>query len=145
MFRRAQRLGIALVLAASLSGCTKAKSPWEIVHPASGILTFGGKPVYGAQVTLFPVDSSVPESVRPTAVTEADGRFRLSTFADGDGAPKGEYKVSAIWHPVVQSEGGAVRGANQLPAKYARPDSSGLTVTVDEGGVSLPAIDIPTE
>jgi hypothetical protein len=145
MLRSAQPLWIALALVGMLSGCSKAKSPWEVVYPASGILTFEGKPISGAQVTLFPVDPSVPESVRPTAITEADGRFKLSTFSDGDGAPKGDYKVSAIWHPLVHGPGGAVRGDNKLPVKYSRPDSSGLTVKVEEGGSSLPPIDIPAQ
>jgi hypothetical protein len=140
---RGSTVWIGLLLAASLSGCSKAKEPWEITHPASGTLTYGGKPVSGAQVTLFPTDVKVPEKVRPTGTTEADGRFTVSTFAEGDGAPVGVYKVSIIWQPLVQGKGGASRGENQLPIKYARPDSSGFTVTVAEGTTTFPVIEIP--
>jgi hypothetical protein len=136
-------LSAGFVLLGLLVGCGKAKAPWEKVSPVSGVLTLGGKPIVGAQVTLFPVDGTVPESIRPTAVTDADGRFHLRTFAEADGAPAGDFRVSVIWHPLVQSDGGMVRGVNQLPAKYATPDGSGLTVTVAEGGSTLPAIDIP--
>lgn len=140
---RAGVLGAGVVLLGLLAGCNKAKAPWETVFPVSGALTFGGKAIAGAQVTLFPIDGKVPESIRPTAVTEADGRFHLRTFAEADGAPAGDYRVSVIWHPLVASEGGMVRAANKLPPKYATPDGSGLTVTVAEGGSTLPAIDIP--
>lgn len=143
MGRVAAFIFTGLILVGALAGCSKPKAAWETVYPASGVLTFGGKPISGAQVTLFPTDPAVPESVRPTAVTEADGRFKLSTFAEGDGAPRGSYNVSVIWHPVVFADGGAVRGANQLPQKYARPDSSDIKVDVAEGGTVFPTIDIP--
>jgi hypothetical protein len=143
MVSRAKLVWIGLALLAV--GCGKASAPWEIVHPVSGSLTFGGKPIAGAQVTLFPVDSKIPEKVRPTAVTEADGRFRLSTFADSDGAPAGDYRVSVIWHPVVQSPGGAVRGGNQLPPKFASPETSGLTAKVEAGGSALSPIEVPVQ
>lgn len=132
-----------LSLAVLAVGCSKVPASWEIVHPVSGLLTFGGKPIAGAQVTLFPVDTAIPDKVRPTAVTEADGRFRLSTFADSDGAPAGDYKVSVIWHPVVQSPGGAVRGGNQLPSKFASPETSGLVAKVEAGGSTLSPIEVP--
>lgn len=134
--------GSLLLVALVVVGCGKAPESWEVVHPVSGVLTYGGKPIAGAQVTLFPVDAKVPDAVRPTAVTEADGRFHLSTFAESDGAPAGDYRVSVIWHPVVHGEGGAVRGGNQLPVKYASPDSSGLTAKVDVGGSALSPIEV---
>lgn len=140
---RSAILGL-LVLALGV-GCSRSRQPWEVAYPASGSLTLAGKPIAGAQITLVPQDSKFPESIRPTAVTRADGRFDLSTFQDGDGAPRGEYKVSVIWHPLVQSEAGAVRGANALPARYATPDSSGLTVSISDSKTTLPAIDLAAQ
>jgi len=130
-----------LVMAVGI-GCSRSQAPWEIVHPASGTVTFGGKAIVGAQVTLCPLDSTFPEAVRPTAVTQADGKFQLSTYKAGDGAPSGDYKVTVIWHPLVDGEGGAVRGANALPVRYATPESSDLSVNIPEGGATLPVIDL---
>lgn len=140
--KRVWGLGGSLLCLALLVGCGRSREPWEVVHPASGVLTWQGQPVVGAQITLVPTDSKVPESVRPTAVTGENGAFEISTYADGDGAPEGDYKVSVIWHPLVVSEGGNVRGGNVLPPKYAIPETSGVTLTVAEGGTAWPTLDL---
>jgi hypothetical protein len=139
------RLPIVLscwLFAVGLAGCGEAAKPWEIVVPASGKITFEGKPVEGAELTLTPVSADVPATVRPSAKSVADGSFTLGTYGTGDGAPAGEYKVSAVWFKLVNSGGSMVRGDNALPAKYANPETSGINVVISDSETAIPAIDL---
>jgi hypothetical protein len=132
----------SVLFAVGLVGCGEAAKPWEIVVPASGKITFEGKPVDGAELTLTPVAADVPATVRPSAKSGADGSFTLGTYGTDDGAPAGEYKVSAVWFKLVNSGGSMVRGDNALPAKYANPDTSGISVVIGDSETAIPAIDL---
>ena len=54
-----------------------------------------GKPAEGVQVFFHPLDAS--QRGIPRGVTDAEGRFQLRTYHDGDGAPAGEYTVTVYW------------------------------------------------
>lgn len=133
-------LACALCFSGSL-GCN-AKLPWEIAVPTSGTVTFDGKPISGAEVTLAPIGKDVPNSVRPSATTKADGTFKLTTHVQDDGAPVGEYQVSVIWHTLVDNGGGPSRGGNKLPARYSRPATSKITASVASLGGTLPPFNL---
>jgi hypothetical protein len=123
-------------------GCGEAAKPWEKVVPASGQITFEGKPVEGAQITLTPVSAEFPNTVRPSATSITGGTFILGTYGTTDGAPAGEYKVSAVWFKTVNSGGSMVRGDNVLPGKYANADTSGITVVINDTETNIPTIDL---
>lgn len=144
MSRRTLLLWSCVGLVGVLSGCGSSL-PWETVYPAAGALTYEGQPLPGAQIILYPIDAAVPESIRPTATTKENGQFEISTHAEGDGAPAGEYRLAVVWHPLIQSEDGNVRGENYLPVKYSKPETSELTVHVDEGVTSIPTIDLKNQ
>lgn len=122
---------LALTAGVMLSGCGKAKQPWEVVYPAKGIVSYKGRPLAGARITLIPQDSGIPESVRPTATSQDDGSFQLGTYSRADGAPAGEYKALVLRYPVIGSKENPSAGPNDLPKKYARAETTDLTVTVD--------------
>ena len=136
---------IVPALALLVAGCGEAKKPWEKVVPASGQVTLDGNPVEGAQITLIPTATDVPETIRPSATTLAGGNYFLGTFGSQDGAPAGEYKVSAVWFKTVNSGGTMVRGSNALPGKYASPDTSGLTIVINETETSVPVIELKSK
>jgi hypothetical protein len=54
--------------------------------------------------------------------TGRDGAFTMSTYAEGDGAPPGQYAVSILWPD----------GESLIP-KYSSPVTSGLQVEVKAG------------
>lgn len=139
--RRACLFGTSLILL-GLSGCGEGLKPWEKVVPASGQVTFQGQPVEGAQIILVPVSTEVPATVRPSATTVAGGNFILGTYGSADGAPAGEYKVSAVWFKTVNSGGSMVRGDNVLPGKYADANTSGITVVINEEETAIPVIEL---
>ncbi|MBC8868249.1 MAG: carboxypeptidase regulatory-like domain-containing protein [Planctomycetes bacterium] len=105
-------------------GCG-SKNPATV--EVTGTVTFNGAAVEGAQVTFF------GEQGRPAAgVADDQGRFRLMTFAPGDGALAGEYEV-VITKTEAPSEDpnrpyAPVRSL--LPERYSNRASSGLRASV---------------
>jgi len=115
------------------------------LNPATGTVTYQGKAVEGAAVGF----RSEEAKATATGMTDAQGRFKLSTLQAGEGAPAGKYKVTvtkftssgASSGPVSMEEAAkkgsrpAAKGPeNQLPAKYADPATSSLEYTISPGG-----------
>jgi hypothetical protein len=93
-------------------------------------VTYKGKPLAGAMITLVPTDASFPNSVRPSATSKDDGSFVLGTYSTGDGAPAATYKATVLHFPVVGTKEYPSPGRNDLPAKYGRAETTDLTVVV---------------
>src|SRR5688500_7404542 len=64
------------------------------VTPVKGFVTYQGSPVEGAVVAFHAVDAAVGEARMATGVTDAEGRFQLTSFTQGDGAAPGSHKVT---------------------------------------------------
>ena len=116
-----------------LAGCGGGQ---PAVAPVSGVVRLNGKPLASGQVTFW------PNSGRSAAgFITADGSFRLTTFRDGDGAPVGENRVTiteataaASGPPDVdRDQPNRAAERSPIPAKYASPESSGLTFEVKRG------------
>lgn len=134
---------LSFALAVLIAGCGKEPAkPWEKVYPVKGSVVFKGKPLAGAQLTLIPQDNTFPSSVRPSATSKDDGTFVLGTYSAGDGAPAGTYKVVAVHYPVVGSKDNPSAGPNDLPAKFARPETTTLTVEVGPSETELQPLTI---
>jgi hypothetical protein len=122
------------LLAVALLGASCARDGRPPVYPAQGKIFYEGKPAANALVILHPVNKDPRlESVRPLAHVEADGSFKLTTFANGDGAPAGEYVVTVDWREKTAPVEGAPPGRSLLPQRYSNPESSQLRVQVKEG------------
>lgn len=111
--------------------------------PASGIVTFKGKPLPEYQVVLMPSDGRRPA----TGTTDAEGKFVLGTNRPGDGAPAGSAKVGIVWAGPEQVGEAVDQSAIDdptkmpkpkiaIPAKYSDPETSGLTADIPAGGTS---------
>ena len=133
---------LGLSLAVILSGCGKAKEPWETTYPVKGVVKYGGKSLAGADVAFFPQGKSIPDSVRPRATTGEDGSFVLWTYEKGDGAPAGNYKVTVVHHVVGQVNGVTVTHPNDLPAKYSTLQNTDLRAEVGPKETELPPIEL---
>ncbi|MFM8476448.1 MAG: carboxypeptidase-like regulatory domain-containing protein [Planctomycetaceae bacterium] len=133
------------VLLACLSfsaGCGTAYGPraeQAASVPAAGVVIWKGQPLAGFRITLHPGDNQRPAS----GVTDAEGRFVLGTNSLDDGAVPGTHKVSVIPELPVDdglgsapTESAALKTSVELPAKFASPESSGLTLEVPVGGSS---------
>lgn len=133
---------LGLLLMSALVGCFKGKSPWEVTHPATGVVTFKGRPVVDAELTFFPEDQSYPDSVRPKAKSTEGGKFEVWTYVQGDGAPVGNYKVTVIHNEVSVSKNTIVAKPNDLPEKLSKRQTTDIQVKIVAGKNEIPSIDI---
>lgn len=148
---RVQRVLFAILLV-SFAGCSEDSGPVakeEPSVPASGVLTYRGKPLKHHRVVLMPEDGRRPA----TGLTDAEGKFVLGTDEPGDGAPPGRSKVSVVWEG-PESAGEAVdqsaiddpakmpRPDVVIPAKYNDPATSNLSAEISESGTSDLKIDL---
>jgi hypothetical protein len=143
-------LGIALL---SIVGCGDSGPKEAPVAKAKGIVTYQGKPVSGATVTF------IKEGANRTGagVTNSEGRFEISTYANNDGAIIGDHVVTVIkktaestnaapTQPKTPEEMAAAMAkfkagqesaaetkkemAGELPKKYSSPASTSLKAIV---------------
>ncbi|TWT34838.1 hypothetical protein [Blastopirellula retiformator] len=137
-------LGLALI--ASLAGCSGASGDSPGVTPASGTVSYKGKPLEDAFLSLYPVAaaSGEPNIPLPRARSKADGTFQLSTYNTGDGAPPGKYQVAVSWAGSLQGLTEEERDARpeRLPRKYTKPATSGIVVEIGDTETKLPAIEL---
>jgi hypothetical protein len=139
--------GIGLAILAGVTGCGG-----DAPIPVAGKVTVNGVPVGHAGVTFHPQDGKG----RPaSAETADDGTYKLTTVNPGDGAMKGEYRVTLVWdepvHPYMAMRDGAPEKealradyeqwkakhqskSSPIPARYAVPTSTPLTQKVPAPG-----------
>jgi hypothetical protein len=88
------RLLIAFLLLCFVAGCGGERLPPGMpkLYPAAITVTQDGKPLEGANIVLFNIDSDAKWSAG--GVTDQDGVLKLRTMGRYAGAPAGTYKVS---------------------------------------------------
>jgi hypothetical protein len=133
-----------LALALGCLGCGSG----ERLHPVSGKVTYKGKPLSGALVTLHPKDNNDPRVERPNGFTQEDGTFTVVT-GQKQGAAAGQYVVTVICSRTIQPEGkgkiintGGEDSIDLLGGMYANPNTSKITVEVKPGNNTLPPIEL---
>ena len=98
----------------SLVGCDVSPRP----VPVTGLVTYGGMPVAGAQVMFTPATGRPAEGT-----TDEQGKFKLTTTESGDGALPGAHQVTIV--KMARREGADPNDPyaimdNVLPIKYAK-------------------------
>lgn len=133
--KKLAQYGLVFALALTLAGCGGSDRP--PMEKVSGTVTLDDQPIEGASVMFMPVDGGKPAY----GVTDAAGRFRLTTYDDGDGALVGDHRVTITKKEVsgvIVTEDGlsggiAPEGIQEkwiIPERYSNPDASGLEQTV---------------
>jgi len=114
------------------SGCGNGRLK---VYPVTGQILVDGKPADGAFVVFHPQDGG-KDAPRPSATTEADGTFRLTTYDTGDGAPAGTYRVTIVWRPRPKNhlEGDK---PDRLKERYAVEANSKITANIEKAATNL--------
>lgn len=129
-----QALIVACVLGC-VAGCGKppADAPTVPIHPVGGLVTLDGKPIEGARLALVSLQGQQPLDVTPNGISDAEGKFQISTYTVADGAPDGAYAVTVSW-PEIRNAGSSEPeyGKERLPKRYQIPEQSGFVVTVSE-------------
>jgi hypothetical protein len=130
-----------LVLAA-LGGCSKGgKGPYATV---SGVVTHNGVPVENAKVVFH---STAQVEGKPgfaaSAQTDSSGKYLLAMVGNEPGIPPGMYKVTVVKLdakaanlPKDFDEGQMMASGmarNLMPKSYENPNTTKLSVTLEEG------------
>ena len=75
----------------SAASCSNKGLP---LYPVHGRVLLDGKPMAGAMIILHPAGDVGLNGLRPRALADADGWFKIYTYSIGDGAPAGQYAVT---------------------------------------------------
>lgn len=120
-----------LVLSSSI-GCSGNKPP--PLHEVRGTVMIQKKAATKAVIVLRPVSSETVGKLLPHGEVQADGTFRIGTFADGDGAPAGEYRVTITWpESRAEPDGVEIASGDRLKGRFNDPAKSKWTIQVREG------------
>lgn len=131
-------------------GCGNSADRPELA-PVSGKVTFNNTPVAGATVSFWTENAARAAS----GTTDAEGKYRLTSFEIGDGAIPGEHTITIAKQDVAanvssataddpsagygEAMEAAAKGTtakiakDALPANYANQATSGLKRTVVKG------------
>jgi hypothetical protein len=126
------------------NGCSDSSNSEHTVA-ARGVLTHKGQPLSYYALTLQPVEGQRGAA----AETDEQGHFALGTNSQGDGAPPGKHRVGIAYlgppasRPDGQNNFTAPQPKLKLAAKYASPETSGLTLEVPPSGSSDLKIEVP--
>lgn len=131
------RLALCIV-ASALSGCGAEKgSDLPRCYPVSGQVLIDGQPAVRAMVS-FHSQTPCPDgkAYGGQTFTDDEGRFRMTTFAAGDGVPSGDYAVTVVatW---ISKDGQDVGVPDLLKGQYANPEKSPLKVQVEKSPLEL--------
>ena len=154
--KRTMSSAMTILAVFTLAGCGTDESKPDN-EQVEGVVTLDGKPVPGAVVTFVPVDDK--QGVSATGTTDDEGRYTLTTIErgvrGGSGAVAGEYYVGVVKdkplpedpdtdEPGYGEDEGTGREEDEpeithiVPAKYNRPQDSGIKVTVEKGKNEIP-------
>lgn len=122
------RLTVMILVLAPIVGCGKGRPKLVKV---SGQVLIDGQPLAAGVQGFIQV---VPQGTRAATgqIDPQTGRFTLTTFDPGDGCVQGTHKVAVIVRAMVGNE-----SVSLIDEKYADPNTSGLTVTIDKPTDSL--------
>lgn len=137
-----------LVIVYLLAGCAILGCGGNSLNQVSGIVTVDGVPAVGALVIYHPAG----QGKMATGVADAEGKYQLVTDAE-IGAPVGKYQITVSWpDPKHKQEAGSLlsqassdSAPDVLKGKFARKESSGLSVEIAPGTKELPAIALKTK
>ncbi len=123
-----------------LAGCGSDEEVRPPLQPVQGVLTINNRPAEGAMLVLHPANGEGFDSrmTRPRAVVGADGRFHVTTYQDGDGAPVGDYRVAILWFANPDSNS----PWDKLQGRYSDPANTGIQISIKEGQTELEPISL---
>lgn len=126
---------IVVLGCAMVPGCGRSVGGSDAVE-VTGTVTYQSNPVEGANVIFQPAAGS-SQTMGSQAVTDAKGRFTLSTHVGGGkfkpGIAPGQYVVSITKLDTAGISNTLAAPKDLLPKTYGNPKTSGLTAEVALG------------
>jgi hypothetical protein len=116
---------LCLLVCGLMVGCNQDTKGRVDTISVTGKVTVAGQPLNNGTITFVPVSGT------NTASGEIQGgSYSLTTYAKGDGAPPGDYKVAISAYSSKPEMGKPAERA--IPEKYFNAESSGLTASVSK-------------
>ena len=119
MFRLFASSVLCLVVLAT--GCSQVPSQPKPVPVTLKVVLANGESLKSGEVRLSPERGSGGKEVEAVCRPVGDGSFKVTTFAEGDGAVPGRYVV-------------VVKGVRGIADKYTDAETSDLRATIDSSG-----------
>lgn len=127
--------GVALVIVSGVTAWALSnRSDRPPVFAVTGQVLVDGKAAPGAMVVCYP-KLNVADGPRPKGTVDRKGRFQLTTYEPGDGAPAGDYVVTVEW-PQSIGKGEDARFVDIVLPEFRSPKTSKLVLTVSEQAVN---------
>ena len=139
------RLPLTLLACAAMFGCAEPEPLGPAPQAVHGSVAYQGKPASGFRVTFHPQFDLGERQFAPSAMTDAEGKFTLTSYKSGDGAPAGKYAVTIEWPHVINTgdEHDAQPTVDRLKGRFANPAKSAWNVDVAPGENRLEPFQIP--
>ena len=139
------RLSLTTLALAALLGCGEPAPLGPAPQAVHGSVAYQGKPASGFRVTFHPQFDLGERQFAPSAMTDAEGKFTLSSYKAGDGAPAGKDAVTIEWPQAVNTgdEYDAQPTIDRLQGRFADPAKSAWNVDVVAGENQLEPFQIP--
>jgi hypothetical protein len=140
-------LVVAAVIAVPLlSGCGEEmpNGPRVPTFPVVGQIVVDGKPPDYLAVNLEPQFDKPGVIPASSAFTDKEGKFAISTFETGDGAPPGKYKLTFQWGQ-INLLNGQYGGPDKLKGRYKKAADSKHEITVTDQKIDLGTIELTTK
>jgi hypothetical protein len=143
---RALRLTAVLLSALTLCSCSQGTGFPETICYVTGTVYVDDEPAGNLSVTCHDVSARGTKPLPDAStLTDAEGNFTFSSFANGDGIPEGEYTLTFFWG-TMNLEAMKYEGPDKLNRRYQDAISSKVRVTVSDGApVELGRIDLTTQ
>ena len=138
-----------LALSAVLPGCGKVSDQERLTTlvpnaqattPVSGQVLVDGEAVKDIWVTLHE-ENEQPESLQPKAQTDEEGKFKITTYIGGDGAPAGKYNITVEWLTFKQF-GSQWVGPNKVGGPCGDAKTTEFKVEVGNEPIELPVFEV---
>lgn len=130
-------------LAVILTVCGCGEEPRPLCQPVSGVVLVNGKPAKDLLVSYHPQAATPGNAIAATGRTDAEGKYTLSSFMPNDGAPPGEYIITAVWPTSFQRIGEQEYPVgDRLGGVYSNKANATLKATIRAGESQLPPIEI---
>ncbi len=144
-------LGTLIVTVAGCgSGDDERSAKRPKVYPASGVATFNGEPLEGATVQYISLDLNLAAD----GITDAAGKYALTTYKPNDGAPEATYKVvvtKRIYEEKKTKDDSpdepsvAKPPKDLLPKKYANATTTDIEASITSGGPNQATLELKGE
>jgi len=131
-FVRTLTIVLSILISAGCGGSTGPEGgPRVGTTTVKGAVKVDGAVVSYLKVTAVPANGPGAVPMEPSALTDAEGAFSLSTYESGDGVPAGQYNLTFVWGQINLMNG--QYSGDKFKGKYSDAGKSDHSLTIKSG------------